>query len=59
MCKHADEIEVTDEMVEAGSLELAGFSPSVDHPKEIVKSIYLAMALKFRFSGHEGSAGLQ
>jgi hypothetical protein len=47
------EIEVTDEMIEAGRQELAGYSREMDHPSEVVWRIYEAMR-KVADRGSEG-----
>lgn len=38
------EVEVTEAMTLAGLREIAGFSPNMDDPAEVVAAIYRAMA---------------
>jgi hypothetical protein len=45
-----DEIEITEEMIEAGVLVLAGFSPSRDPMEDVCEEIYRAMVRSRRRS---------
>jgi hypothetical protein len=41
---NTDEIEVTPEMIEAGTAEFCGYDPRFEGPEDVVPEIYRAMA---------------
>ena len=43
-----DEIEITPEMIEAGTLELASYDPEFESIEEAAKRVYRAMVLRQR-----------
>jgi hypothetical protein len=50
------EIRVTEEMIEAGALELAYYNPLEDSPEATVHAIFEAMYRESRFMGDKGRA---